>query len=328
MEQRVSVIMCTYNGALYLQEQLDSIINQTCPIYELIIQDDCSTDGTWPILEEYAKKYSFIRIFRNEKNEGVNRNFFSAIKKASGNFVAISDQDDIWELDKLQTQVKGIGNNMLSFGFSCPFASGNVQIHFDNRVPNCAIERMLYTGVTPGHTILVTRAFLELFFDIPNIEKANVTYDRLLSLVAAAYGKIQFCNKILVHSRRHINAATYTPPNDYHKNFINILKSVARTFRLYQELRPLMRIRFGEMYRLLKTFPNDAPYKKDAQKLAYWHSQSSFGSYIKLTELCLRLRHKIFYVDESNILLSILRALYFPISCSDYFRYLSKNYHK
>ena len=70
--KNVSVIMCTYNGAKYLKEQLDSIINQTYPIYELIIQDDCSTDGTVSILEEYAQKYSFIHYRINEKNKGYN----------------------------------------------------------------------------------------------------------------------------------------------------------------------------------------------------------------------------------------------------------------
>lgn len=68
--------MCTYNGAKYLEEQLDSIVNQSYPIYELIVQDDCSNDETVNILKRYKEKYSFVYIFENEINLGVNDNFF------------------------------------------------------------------------------------------------------------------------------------------------------------------------------------------------------------------------------------------------------------
>lgn len=328
-QRSVSVVMCTYNGAPYLREQLDSILHQTYPVFELIIQDDCSTDGTWEILGEYAEKYPCVHIFRNAKNEGVNRNFFSAIKKATGDFVAISDQDDIWELDKLQTQVAGIGDNMLSFGFSRPFASGNnVCLHFDKRVPNYTAERMLYMGAVPGHTILVRRSFLELFFKLPAFANSSVTYDRLLSLLAASYGRVQFCNKVLVQHRCHIHSATYTPPYSYRKSILNIVKSVMRTFRLYRELRPQMRERFRELYLVLKSLPEEASCGKDACRLAYLHSQSSFGAYVRLTFLCVKLRHRIFHAAENDSLLTIFRAMYFPVSCSDYFRYLSRTYHK
>lgn len=53
--KKVSVVMCTYNGEKYLREQLDSILNQIYPIYEIIIQDDASTDRTWEIIQRYKK---------------------------------------------------------------------------------------------------------------------------------------------------------------------------------------------------------------------------------------------------------------------------------
>ena len=162
---KVSVVMCTYNGARFLKEQLDSIINQTYPIYELIIIDDCSSDDTILILETYAKEKSFIKVFQNRKNLGINENFYSAMKLTTGDFIAVSDQDDIWELDKIQTQIQSIGDNLLSSGFSKPFISENhVKIHFDTRIPNCSILRMMYVGVMPGHTMLIHRELLEEVF--------------------------------------------------------------------------------------------------------------------------------------------------------------------
>lgn len=67
--KKISVVMCTYNGARFIREQLDSILNQTYPIYELIIQDDCSTDETVEIVKEYQVRFSQvdIKIYINEK---------------------------------------------------------------------------------------------------------------------------------------------------------------------------------------------------------------------------------------------------------------------
>lgn len=326
--KKVSIVMCTYNGEKFLKEQLESIVNQTYPIYELIIQDDCSTDGTYDILQDYSERYPYIHVFQNRENMGVNRNFFNALRKTSGDYIAISDQDDIWELDKIENQVNSIGDNLLSFGFSRPFATGkNIRFHFDSRIPNYTLERFIYVGGVPGHTILIKKEFMEIL-DKVNVETYDITYDRLLSMLAASYGKICFCDKVLVNHRRHINAATYTLPNNYQKSIGNIVSSVFRTFSLYKELRPQMKERFGVVYRFLKELPGDASCTKDAIELAYYHTQSSLLSYIRLTFLCVKLRHKIFYANANNSLFVFLRAIYFPISCSDYFRYLSKGYKK
>ena len=80
----ISVVMCTYNGGKYIREQLDSIVLQTCQPYEIIIQDDGSTDDTMDIVAEYAQRYPIIRITKNERGKGINNNFFSAIEKARG----------------------------------------------------------------------------------------------------------------------------------------------------------------------------------------------------------------------------------------------------
>lgn len=59
--KRVSIVMCTYNGERHLREQLDSVLNQTYGLHEIIIQDDGSTDGTMAIVEEYAARNSIIK---------------------------------------------------------------------------------------------------------------------------------------------------------------------------------------------------------------------------------------------------------------------------
>ena len=94
--------MCTYNGAQFLQKQLDTFASQTYPPYELIVCDDGSTDATLALTESFARKVPFpVRIFKNERNLGSTRNFEKAIGICDGDLVALSDQDDEWYPDKL-----------------------------------------------------------------------------------------------------------------------------------------------------------------------------------------------------------------------------------
>ena len=95
-EKRVSIALATYNGEMFLREQLDSILNQSVRNFELVICDDCSKDSTWDILNEYAIADSRIRILRNDKNLGFLGNFEKAIQHTQEKFVALADQDDIW----------------------------------------------------------------------------------------------------------------------------------------------------------------------------------------------------------------------------------------
>ena len=106
----ISVAMATYNGEKFLREQLDSILNQTYKDIELIVCDDCSTDSTWSILQEYQQKDSRIRCYKNAKNLGFKKNFGKAISLCNGEFIALSDQDDIWEIWKLDFSINEIKN--------------------------------------------------------------------------------------------------------------------------------------------------------------------------------------------------------------------------
>lgn len=324
--KKVSVVMCTFNGAPYLREQLDTIINQTYPIFEIIIQDDGSTDSTMSILQDYEDRYPFIHVFKNEEQKGVNANFYSAIEKASGDYIAISDQDDIWELNKIEMQMATIGEKFLSSSFSKPFSEAGAEVFFDERIPNISIIRLIHIGSSmPGHTLLFKK---DLFKLIPKDDFSNdFLYDHLFQLVAASYKQVSFCPNILVHNRRHLSAATYTSPtSDYKKNFRNALSTVKRTLSVYLEIRTKMQAHYKEVYKLLNILPCIDNENYNARQLALYQSQKGFISYAKLTFFCIKSRNKLFHTIESDNLLTILRAIYFPISCSDYFRYMSKSY--
>ena len=74
----------------------------TYPIAEIIVQDDGSTDNTVNILRQYAERVPQMQIHVNEKNLGFNRNFHTACLRATADYIAISDQDDVWMPNKLE----------------------------------------------------------------------------------------------------------------------------------------------------------------------------------------------------------------------------------
>lgn len=92
---RVSIGLPVYNGANYLREAIESILNQTFTDFELIICDNASTDSTQDICEEYAKKDSRIRYYRNPKNVGANPNYNLAFHYAHGEYFKWAAHDDV-----------------------------------------------------------------------------------------------------------------------------------------------------------------------------------------------------------------------------------------
>ena len=106
---KISVVIASYNGAEFLVEQLDSIRKQTMPPDELIICDDRSKDDTVKVAEEYIKGYNLENRWHvtiNEYNMGYADNFDNAAKQASGELLFFSDQDDVWNLDKIEVMTK------------------------------------------------------------------------------------------------------------------------------------------------------------------------------------------------------------------------------
>lgn len=103
MTVRLSIAMTTYNGAQHLLAQLESFARQTRLPDELVVCDDCSSDGTAEVLQEFARAAPFpVRIVRNLENLGHERNFGQAIDLCVGDIIFLADQDDAWNRDKLE----------------------------------------------------------------------------------------------------------------------------------------------------------------------------------------------------------------------------------
>lgn len=109
MTVRISVAMATYNGARYVRAQLDSIAGQSVLPHEIVITDDSSSDATVQIAEIWARDAPCpVRVYRNESNLGFANNFMRAAGLCTGDWIAFSDQDDVWYPNKLERVIETI----------------------------------------------------------------------------------------------------------------------------------------------------------------------------------------------------------------------------
>jgi len=271
--------MCTYNGAKYLREQLDSIISQTYPIYELIIQDDCSTDETVAIVEEYMETYSFIKLFVNEHNLGFNQNFKSAVMKATGDYVAISDQDDIWFSQKIAKQVALIGN----YDICCSQCNRGHTLK-DSRltITKVCFEHQVFSGFM-GHTMLCRRSFIQhQEYWLPSIY-----YDWSLSLHAHLNNGIICVDEPLNFHREHAGQATKIL---HSHGKTTILSPYIKGYSKYRELQKNKNWQFIHTYLRQQT--------KDRFPLVYQFCdlllKDDFLSLLRLCLLCCKHRDKVY----------------------------------
>jgi glycosyltransferase involved in cell wall biosynthesis len=98
---KLSVALCTYNGSKFIEQQINSILNQTIKVDEIIVCDDKSTDATISILKKIQKNNPAIVINENELNLKSTKNFEKAIQLCSGDYIFLADQDDLWNIEKV-----------------------------------------------------------------------------------------------------------------------------------------------------------------------------------------------------------------------------------
>ena len=317
MEQKsVSIVLCTFNGEKYLRQQLDTLLQQTYPVLEILVQDDCSTDGTMDILEEYAARHPQFRICRNAVRLGVNGNFFSAMRKARGEYIAVCDQDDLWAPEKIEKQMKAIGNHLLCACRSKPFSSDGTPVAYDPRTPNYHLIRLLYCSI-PGHSMVFRRQLIELLPDTS--QDYHTYYDVYLSLTAASNDRVVLVDEWLVSQRRHEGAHTYTKPDNRRTpsagNALFILKWSLRNFRRVQ---PYMYEYFQRRLRLMQGIKADSPLYEEALSIVRLEGRSGWVNLLRLCRLHVRHRHHLFYTEGRGLLNFIRAALYCIMQAYNY----------
>lgn len=118
MHVLVSIIIPNYNCARYIAQTIESVIAQIYQDWEMIIVDDCSTDGSYETAKEYAEKDSRITVYRMEQNSGAAACRNKAIELSQGDYLAFLDSDDLWLPEKLERQLRFMRENDCDFSFT------------------------------------------------------------------------------------------------------------------------------------------------------------------------------------------------------------------
>lgn len=216
----LSVALCTYNGEKYITKQINSILMQSTPVDEIVICDDGSTDRTIAILEEIKQNGSTdIIIHRNTQNIGVCANFESAISLCKGDIIFLSDQDDIWEKDKVKTIVSWfdahpqksavftdaslINENDNSFSektlWECVGFNKKMRRYFDKGL---SLETFFINKAT-GATMAIRKEIGFPFAKYCNND--NVLHDYCIALKALDNDGLGYIDKPLIKYRLHGN---------------------------------------------------------------------------------------------------------------------------
>ncbi|MCJ8327998.1 MAG: glycosyltransferase family 2 protein [Campylobacterales bacterium] len=214
----VSIAMCTYNGERYLKEQLDSILNQSYKNIEIIICDDKSTDNTIEIIKNYLNKFDNIKLFENKDNLGFVKNFEKVISLCKGEYISLCDQDDIWNLNKIDIFLNNIDDNLLIYTDAKLINGQGKELNEfllkgkKNCVKGKCNKSLLFDNCISGNTLMFKKDLLEHILPIP----LNVDFhDKWIAFIASTYGSIVYYDKALISYRRYDEQVTAVKKKKY-----------------------------------------------------------------------------------------------------------------
>lgn len=263
--QHVEIVMPVYNGGIWLDEMMNSLIVQDYDDWSLIVRNDGSTDNTDALLQRWkarlGRRVTILSNFENE-NIGINLSFSSLLEATSSRYVMRADCDDVWFPSKVRASLDAIVKLEEKFGRDHPILvhtdmtlidmrneviSTSAWKHMKIRPHRCrTLNRLLFENVVSGAASIINRPLVNLVTPIP--VEAN-TDDWWLALVAAAFGEISCINLQTMGYRRHdrndtkkVNLANKNIGGksnrfEYMRSFLRAIKSpTAMRNRIYELL--------------------------------------------------------------------------------------------
>ena len=225
MKDRALIMMASYNGQDYISQQIESIINQSFTNWDLIIRDDGSKDETVDLIKQFMKQDDRIHLLeKNDNIGGACLNFYELLRYGKKNindykFYFLSDQDDVWNADKLSKEVAVLDKNkpllvytdlLLMNEDSTLTKKKMSDVHDINlRNKNDIFYNQIFIW---GNTIGFNRELMK-YIQIPDDISDNLSHDHYLAFYASAFGKIIYINQPLTYYRRHADNVSELPPN-------------------------------------------------------------------------------------------------------------------
>ncbi len=215
---KIAILLATYNGEKYIEEQINSLFAQSYTEWELFIHDDGSTDKTSEIIDIFEKEYpEKIHVLHADACGGSKENFFFLMKQIQAPYIMFCDQDDVWVPDKVEASFLQMQSVEKQAGAEAPILVFSDLSIVDSSM-NLLAERMsIYQKLNPyrtcpenlmiqnvvtGCTVMINQALATLAGkpdDLGNI----IMHDWWCALVATCFGKISYVDRPLVFYRQH-----------------------------------------------------------------------------------------------------------------------------
>lgn len=217
-----SLVMTIYNGEQYIQEQLDSIKNQTKKLDEVIIIDDCSKDNSYDFIKKYIEKnqLNHWQLIKNQSNLGYQKNFKKGLELSNGDIVFLCDQDDRWHLDKIEIMSKYMLDEKIlclasSFNFMDEYgklftikldknkSNNNLLAQKVNSdLTNINFEQLIRSNFSQGCTMAVRKNLIDEYLEL---ESDLVPHDLAFNMLASLHNGCYYLDLPLIDYRIHNN---------------------------------------------------------------------------------------------------------------------------
>lgn len=243
MGKKVIILMSTFNGGDYLEEQLDSLVKQTYENISIIIRDDGSTDRTIQILMDYSEKYENITFITGE-NLGVIKSFFYLLEEygKSADFISFCDQDDVWLPDKIKVAVNILNEDKCTpqlYATPVQLVDKNLNHMQVKKFKKIGKRNAIIQNVVTGCSVVINRNFSDLLIkNKPNIEKIEM-HDSWMYLVCMFFGEFIYDDVSYIKYRQHENNVVGIPSNKIDmlvQSFKNLKKEIDMQIHRQQTL--------------------------------------------------------------------------------------------
>lgn len=221
MQAKVQILLATYNGEQFLQQQIESLLQQTYTDFTILIRDDGSTDKTLEIIESYQQKYpaKFILLKEDKMNVGATQNFGILLAHSTADYIFFCDQDDVWMASKIEHSLSAI------FTMENEQKSNPCLVYSDMKLINehgiiiadsvwkqlhlspdyFTLNRLLVQNIPHGCTVLINKAMKSIASPIP---ATAILHDHWLALLAASVGNSVAITTPLILLRNHTQNVT------------------------------------------------------------------------------------------------------------------------
>lgn len=264
-DNKILIILATYNGELYIRNQLQSIIDQAYNNWVCYIYDDCSTDNTISICLDFKNKYNnkFVIINRELSSGSACNNFLLAyndilLKKIEYDYIAFCDQDDVWnknKLYKLSDRLKKYETPALVFS-DLNIVDENLNLINKSFIKKISVVKSQYLkkdylsvdNVIPGCSMMINRALVKSIGEIP---KDIIMHDWWFVINACKFGTIDFIDEPLVLYRQHLNNSIGIKEKSIFEYIYNYKKQIIKPFNIWKMVN---KIEYISKYRFIRLY--------------------------------------------------------------------------